>query len=45
MTRGLMGGMAKRSAAMLSPRQHAGARLRRAWAWHPRSDGTHHMRC
>ena len=34
----------KRSAAMSSRRQHAGARIRRAWAWHPRPDGAHHVR-
>ncbi len=31
--------------AMLSRRQHAGARLRRAWAWRSRTEGIHHMRC
>ena len=35
----MWGGMAKRSAAMSSQRQLAGARFRRAWAWHPRPDG------
>ena len=40
-----MGAMVKRSAAMDSSRQHAGARFRRAWAWHPRPFRSHHIKC